>query len=95
MNAVHVNYITEEEKLASFERKLEIERKAKRRIDWYSVEQKALGLALLIFGIFASIIFSKIDKGVIIFAIIGIVFGLPAILCSGSIFTKNYEWEEV
>lgn len=92
-NNVQVYYVAEEEKQERLFRQLEIERKAKRRIDWYSVEQKALGLALLIFGILAAIIFSKIDKGVIIFAIIGIVFGLPAILCSGSIFTKN--WEEV
>ena len=94
MNAVHVNYITEEEKQERLFRQLELERKAKRRIDWESIGQKCLGFLLLLVGI-AAYKLTKIDSEFGIIIILAIFFGLIAILGSGSIYKKEYTWEEV
>ena len=93
-NNVQVYYVAEEEKLASFERKLELERKAKRTINWDSIGQKCLGFLLLLVGI-AAYKLTKIDSEFGIIIILAIFFGLIAILGSGSIYKKEYTWEEV
>ena len=94
MNAVHVNYITEEEKQERLFRQLEMQRKAKRTINWESIGQKCLGFLLLLVGI-AAYKLTKIDSEFGIIIILAIFFGLIAILGSGSIYKRNYEWEEV
>lgn len=93
-NNVQVYYVPEEEKLASFERKLELERKVKRRIDWNSIGQKCLGILLLALCVI-SYKLTKIDGEFWLAVIATFFFGVIALLGSGSIYENNYEWEEV
>jgi len=94
-NNVHVYYIPEEEKLASLERRLEKQRKAKRVINWESIGQKILGFCLLIIGAVAYKLIKFDAEFAITLIILCVFIGLTAILCSGSIYEKEYEWEEV
>ena len=88
-NNVVVQFIPEEEKLASLERRLEMQRKAKKQVNWESIGQKCLGFLLLLIGVIAYK-YIKFDVEFTITLLILCVFiGLTAILCSGSIFYRK------
>lgn len=94
MNNVVVRYVPEEEKQASLLRKLELERKAKRVINWESIGHKCLGILLLALCVVAYKL-TKYDGEFWLAVIATFFFGLTALLGSGSIYENNYEWEEV
>lgn len=93
-NNVQVYYVPEEEKQEKLFRQLEMQRKAKKRIDWKSIGQKCLGILLLALCVVAYKL-TKYDGEFWLAVIATFFFGLTAILCSGSIYKRNYEWEEV
>jgi len=89
MNNVVVRYVPEEEKQEKLFRQLELERKAKRTINWESIRQKCLGFLLLLMGV---IVYKYIKFDVeftITLLILCVFIGLTAILCSGSIFYRK------
>ena len=87
-NNVVVRYVPEEEKVATLTRKLELERKAKRRINWDSVGQKAIGILLIIMAAFIYRLI-KIDGFFFIMTIMVCFFGVIAIFGSGSIYKRE------
>lgn len=88
-NNIVVSYIPEEEKQEKLFRQLEMQRKAKRTINWESIGQKCLGFLLLLIGV---IVYKYIKFDVeftITLLILCVFIGLTAILCSGSIFYRK------
>ena len=87
-NNVVVQFIPEEEKLASLERRLEKQRKAKRVINWESIGQKCLGFLLIALAII-SYRLTKIDGEFFLLVIACSFFAITAIFGSGSIFYRE------